>query len=108
MTTPSTTNAVQESIKRIEALHMTHTDNALRVCGGIQPIHLMQWSILGSQNRRISAPVLNTHFGVFFLLRLILIYEVFYILNSYGFSLQIICYWFFPVATLVHPFIELA
>jgi len=44
---------------------MTQTDDALRVCDGIQPIHLMQWSILGNQNRRISAPVLNTHFGAF-------------------------------------------
>ena len=56
MTTPRTLNAVQESTKCIEGLHMMHVDDAMLVDGALRPDYLVQKLHLGNQDRQISAP----------------------------------------------------
>jgi len=56
MATPRTLNAVQESTKCIEGLHMMHVDDAMLVDGALRPDYLVQKLHLGNQDRQISAP----------------------------------------------------
>ena len=56
MTTPPTITVVQDSTKCVEDLYMMHIGYAMHVGGAIRPIHLVQRSILGDQNRWLSAP----------------------------------------------------
>ena len=56
MTTPPTMTVAQDSTKCAEGLHMMHIGHAVLVGGAIRPIHHVQWSILGDQNRWLSAP----------------------------------------------------
>ena len=56
MTTPHTITMVQDSTKCVEGLHMMHIGHAMHVGGAIRPKHLAQRSILGDQNRWLSAP----------------------------------------------------
>ena len=55
-TPPTIIPVVQDSIKCVEGLHMMHIGHAMHVGGAIRPIHLVQRSILGDQNRWLSAP----------------------------------------------------
>ena len=56
MTTPRTINAVQESTKCIEGLHIMHIDDAMLIDGAFRPDYFVQKLHLGNQNRQISAP----------------------------------------------------
>ena len=47
---------VQDATKCVEGLLMMHIGHAMHVGGAIRPKHLVQRSILGHQNRWLSAP----------------------------------------------------
>jgi len=49
-------NAVQDTDRCIEGLHVMHTDDAMLARGTIRPFHAGHWSNLGSQIRQVGAP----------------------------------------------------